>query len=160
MLVILLRSLPEDAKKYVLHHSAADTYQVARLAALKYEQQQRFFLDLNLGGRKQVSELFDDHDDSYETAWYDFQENWETDGTVSAMTADRREKCGRKGHKIANCRTDMSKVKCYSCGEYGHIGARCSKFPGKASGQTPEKGKGKDKGKDKGKSKGKVIKGG
>ena len=163
MLVILLRSLPEDAKKYVLHHSAADTYQVARLAALKYEQQQRLFLDLNLGGRKQVSELFDltayDHDDSYETAWYDSQENWETDGTVSAMTADRCEKCGRKGHKIANCRTDMNKVKCYSCGEYGHIGARCSKFPGKASGQTPEKGKGKDKGKDKGKSKGKVIKG-
>ena len=47
-------SLPEDAKKYVLHHSAADTYQVARLAALKYEQQQRLFLDLNLEAGKRT----------------------------------------------------------------------------------------------------------
>ncbi len=78
MLVILLRSLPEDARKYVLHHSAADTYLTARLAALKFEQQQRLFLDLNLGGKKQrVSELSDltayDNDDSYEVAWYENQ---------------------------------------------------------------------------------------
>ena len=47
MLVILLRSLPEEAKKYVLHHSEAETYQLCRSAALRFERQQRLFLDLN-----------------------------------------------------------------------------------------------------------------
>ena len=58
MLVILLRSMPEEAKKYVLHHSTGDTCHVARMAALKFEQQQRLFLNLNLSGKKHVSKMF------------------------------------------------------------------------------------------------------
>ncbi|CAE6968308.1 unnamed protein product [Symbiodinium sp. CCMP2592] len=96
MLVILLRSLPEEAKKYVLHHSPSDTYSVARTAALKFEQQQRLFLDLNFGSRKTMSELFDlthsDEDGAWDTAWY----HDATEHSISAVSGDRCEKCGKK----------------------------------------------------------------
>ena len=163
MLVILLRSLPEEAKKYVLHHSSADTYSVARMSALKFEQQQRLFLDLNLGGKKHGSEVFDltatDDDDRYDQAWYDA--SWEQYGSVYAMPADRCEKCGRR-HKTANCGIDMSKVKCYACGEHGHISANCKKKLSsydsfQASGSQTPKGKGKPKGYGKDKGKGKTL---
>ena len=170
MLVILLRSLPDDAKKYVLHHSTGDTYLVARTAALKFEQQQRLFLDLNFGNKKHVSQLFDltvtDEDDEYEKAWYD--EGW--DVSVSAVQADRCMKCGRK-HKTANCNTDMSTVKCFACQEYGHISGNCPKSRGSSHGESFQasgsagkgkkgaKGKGKESGKSKGKDKGKTGKG-
>ncbi|CAE7669829.1 unnamed protein product [Symbiodinium sp. CCMP2592] len=101
MLVILLRSLPEEAKKHVLHHSAADTYQTARLSALKYEQQQRLVLDLNFGhGKKHVSELFDltksDGDDQYDKAWYDNGGDWyQWDGSwsIAAVNEERCDRC-------------------------------------------------------------------
>ena len=114
MLVILLRSLPDEAKKYVLHHSTGDTYHAARMAALKFEQQQRLFLDLNLGGKRHVSEMFDltatDHNEQNEQAWYDEQAWYEDYQSipVSAVQNERCDRCGRK-HKTANCNTDMSK---------------------------------------------------
>ncbi|CAE7265610.1 unnamed protein product [Symbiodinium sp. CCMP2592] len=113
MLVILLRSLPEEAKKHVLHHSAADTYQTARLSALKYEQQQRLFLDLNFGhGKKHVSELFDltksDGDDQYDKAWYDNGDEWyQWDGSWGIAA--------------------VNEVKCFACDEYGHVSHNCKK---------------------------------
>ncbi|CAE6933000.1 unnamed protein product [Symbiodinium sp. CCMP2592] len=99
MLVIPLRSLPEEAKKHVLHHSAADTYQTARLSALKYEQQQRF-------------ELFDltksDGDDQYDKAWYDNGDDWyQWDGSWSIAA--------------------VNEVKCFACDEYGHVSHNCKK---------------------------------
>ena len=175
MLVILLRSLPDEAKKYVLHHSTGDTYHVARMAALKFEQQQRLFLHLNLGGKRHVSEMFDltatDHNEQYEQAWYDEQAWYEDYQSipVSAVQNERCDRCGRK-HKTANCNTDMSKVKCFACNEYGHISAHCKKSfqasglpPGKGKSKDGEKGKGKGKGQEKGKpskGKGKANKGG
>ena len=44
MMVILLRSLPEEAKQYVLHRSAGESYGACRVAALRFERQQRLFL--------------------------------------------------------------------------------------------------------------------
>ena len=35
MLVVLLKSLPEAVKNYVLHHSSADTYESYRNAAMR-----------------------------------------------------------------------------------------------------------------------------
>ena len=131
-LVILLRSLPEEAKKYVLHHSGAETYQSCRSAALRFERQQRLFLDLNLspGKKQQVYEVFDmtawDDDGQYECAWPEHDGAWH-DVSVSAVSAERCGRCGRKNHKTENCSTDMSKVKCFSCGELGHISAHCRK---------------------------------
>ena len=157
MLVILLRSLPEEAKKYVLHHSGAETYQSCRSAALRFERQQRLFLDLNLspGKKQQVYEVFDmtawDDDGQYECAWPEHDGAWHDVSVSSAVSAERCGRCGRKNHKTENCSTDMSKVKCFSCGELGHISAQCSKARGSAS--SSGKGKGKEKGKERGKGK-------
>lgn len=46
MLVVLLKSLPETVKNYVLHHSGADNYESYRNAAMRWEEQQRLFSDL------------------------------------------------------------------------------------------------------------------
>ena len=43
-MIILLSSLSENAKQYVLRHSVGDTYMACRNVALKFERQQRFFL--------------------------------------------------------------------------------------------------------------------
>ena len=46
----------------------------------------------------------------------------------------------------STCNTNLDKVKCYSCGDMGHIGANC---PKKAKESRGKEGKGKDaKGKD------------
>ena len=45
MLVVLLKSLPETVKNYVLHHSGADNYESYRNAAMRWEEQQRLFSD-------------------------------------------------------------------------------------------------------------------
>ena len=45
MLVVLLKSLPEAVKNYVLHHSSADTYESYRNAAMRWEEQHRLFSD-------------------------------------------------------------------------------------------------------------------
>ena len=171
MLIILLRSLPEEAKKYVLHHSLSDTYLVARTAALRFEQQQRLFLDLNFGSRKTMNEIFyltqSDGDGAWDTAWYhDMPES-----SIAALNRDRCEKCGRK-HRTQDCFVDMTKVKCFACQGFGHVSANCpgnrsssgekgkekGKGKGKEKGKAKGKGKGKEKGKEKGKGKGKSKK--
>ena len=45
-LTLLIRSLAEPAKSYVLHHSQGESYGAYRRSALKYEHQQRLFLEL------------------------------------------------------------------------------------------------------------------
>ena len=170
-MVILLRSLPENAKQYVLHHSVGDT-------ALKFERQQRLFLDLNLGGKPQkgvaavttgspglqtfAMDRWDD-EGSWDSAWYDSQE-W---SDVNATTREKCNRCG-KAHATDKCTTNLEKVKCFSCHEMGHIGANCphkGKGKGKESQGKDAKGKG-GKGKpgksggsnEKGKGKGKAGK--
>ncbi|CAE7206791.1 unnamed protein product [Symbiodinium necroappetens] len=177
-MVILLRSLPENAKQYVLHHSVGDTYMACRNAALKFERQQRLFLDLNLGGKPQkgvaavttgspglqtfAMDRWDD-EGSWDSAWYDSQE-W---SDVNATTREKCNRCG-KAHATDKCTTNLEKVKCFSCHEMGHIGANCphkGKGKGKESQGKDAKGKG-GKGKpgksggsnEKGKGKGKAGK--
>ena len=50
MLVVLLKSLPEVVKNYVLHHSGADNYESYRNAAMRWEEQQRLFSDFETTG--------------------------------------------------------------------------------------------------------------
>ena len=47
LLLILLRSLPETVKNFCLHHSAGDSYEAYRVAAKRWEDQQRLFGDLD-----------------------------------------------------------------------------------------------------------------
>ena len=53
MLVVLLKSLPEAVKNYVLHHSSADTYESYRNAAMRWEEQHRLFNDFESTGSAQ-----------------------------------------------------------------------------------------------------------
>ena len=41
LLAILLRSLPDAVRNFVLHHAGGDSYQSFRVAAQRWEQQQR-----------------------------------------------------------------------------------------------------------------------
>ena len=53
-LTLLIRSLAEPAKSYVLHHSQGESYGAYRRSALKYEHQQRLFLELQGNLQKDV----------------------------------------------------------------------------------------------------------
>ena len=86
----------------------------------------------------------------------------------AAISGDKCGKCGSKKHSTSACTVDLAKIKCFSCGGSGHIGANCpnkrkggsvnqgdkwSKGKGDAKGQggkSNNKGKGKGKGKAKG----------
>ena len=58
MLVVLLKSLPETVKNYVLHQSGADNYESYRNAAMRWEEQQRLFSDFETtGNNKKVNSL-------------------------------------------------------------------------------------------------------
>ena len=50
-LTLLIRSLAEPAKSYVLHHSHGESYGAYRRSALKYEHQQRLFLNFKVTKR-------------------------------------------------------------------------------------------------------------
>ena len=52
---------------------------------------------------------------------------------VQLFVSSVSRRCGRKNHKTENCSTTVSKVKCFSCGELGHISAHCSKAYGPVS---------------------------
>ena len=93
---------------------------------------------------------------------------------ANAVSGDKCSKCGSKKHRSDTCTVDLTKIKCFSCGGSGHIGANCpmkrkggsvnqgdkwmkGKGDGKGKGgKSGKSGKGKDgnKGKGKGKSKG------
>ena len=51
---LLIRSLAEPAKSYVLHHSQGESYEAYYWSTLKYEHQQRLFLELQ-GNKKMFS---------------------------------------------------------------------------------------------------------
>ena len=63
--------------------------------------------------------------DVYE--WYEYQDwdDWEEDEEQLPVSAamkggDRCRQCGKAGHFAKNCSTDMSKVRCFKCGDSGH----------------------------------------
>ena len=50
MLVVLLKSLPEAVKNYILYHSSADTYESYRKAAVRWKEQHGLFSDFKSTG--------------------------------------------------------------------------------------------------------------
>ena len=127
LLMILMRSLPDSAKTYTVHHSQGDTYQSYRDAARKWELQQRMFVEKFSGPNskdKRINEVGFSTSQSWEmqeasasswhgAEWYSMEE----DVGVSAVSATKKcGKCGSRKHETSSCTTDLSKVKCFSCG--------------------------------------------
>ena len=168
MLMILVRSLPEQARGYVLHHATGETYGAYRLAACRWEHQQRMVSELNLvQSNKKVNQVTGDST-GQGTEWFDMSsgENWSGDWNngdwnVDSMNGSKCSRCGSKKHSTNDCTTDLSKTKCFRCNNTGHVSQNCPDRNNKGSGKG-QKGKGvikgnwnKGKGKDGGKSKGK-----
>ena len=149
MLVVLLKSLPEIVKNYVLHHSGADNYESYRNAAMRWEEQQRLFSDFETTGHsKRLSSL----EGSVEHHSLDAE-------LVDAMEG-RCGKCGSRKHTAAACTADMSRIRCFRCGKNGHISFNCPESKeGKGSVRTDTWDKKGSKGKGSKGSKGKGKKG-
>ena len=131
MLVVLLKSLPETVKNYVLHHSSADNYEAYRNAAMRWEEQQRLFSDFETTGHsKKVNSL------EGNTEYYSYDEYYVD--TVEGRCG----KCGSKRHTASSCNTDMNKIKCFRCGKLGHVSFNCHARHENGKGKGGEKGKG------------------
>jgi len=107
--VVLLRSLPEAVKNYILHHSSADTYESYRNAAMRREEQHRLFNDFEVSGKK-VNAL--ESSSSGNTEYYSLEE-WGVDTVAEGLCA----KCGSRRHGTGSCTVDVTKVKCFRCGK-------------------------------------------
>ena len=81
--LMLLRSLPNDVKNYIVLHSAGESYADYRTASLKYEQQQRLFQEIGAhGSSRNVHALEADYSDwdGYYGNDYDGEQDYPTDG--------------------------------------------------------------------------------
>ena len=169
-LTLLIRSLPEPAKSYVLHHSQGESYGAYRASALKFEHQQRWFLELQ-GNNKMFSlqsEGFSEPSGSNPDGVEKGSDV--TDGNVFGIKGDgkgggskdskgnRCTRCGQKDHDSTKCSTDLSRKRCFKCHEFGHISTNCKGDAKKGSGKSdPPKKTDKGAG-PKGKSKGGTVK--
>ena len=146
-LTLLMRSLPESAKAYTLHHSQGETYASYRSSALRWEHQQRLFLELQ--GAKG---LFGLHEAGFPESPGVPEASDEMNGQIFGMSAKPSDagggvkcnRCGKKGHQVNQCTADLSKVKCFKCGEIGHISLNCAKGKQGDGAQSSVKPKGSD----------------
>ena len=114
MLVVLLKSLPETVKNYVLHHSGADNYKSYRNAAMRWEEQQRLFSDFETtGNSKRLSSLEGN------------VEHHSLDAELVDAVEGRCGKCGSRKHTAAACTADVSRIRCFRCGKTGHVSFNC-----------------------------------
>ena len=180
LLVVLLKSLPQEVRSFCLHHASGESYAAYREAARRWEQQQRLFVELPIGGNHQKKITNAVFVDETGTEWYtlDGEDSKAAEGHVDMMQGSQSQgkcqKCGSRKHKSWECTTDVSKLKCFRCQGVGHVSMNCpqrNKEKGKGKdfgkgkssvvkgdwlkGKGKEKGKGKDKGKSKGKNYGK-----
>ena len=108
LLTLLIRSLTEPCKSYVLHHSTGESYSAYRMAALRWEHRQRLFSELHHG--KKLFGLNPDvdpglepfpnaGDDPYAIPEGPEDERWlmGLDGKGSGDT-QRCSRCGKKAH--------------------------------------------------------------
>ena len=140
--LILLRSLPSECRAYVMLHAKDETFQELRAAALKFESQQRLFVELggSMPGRGRGHGVFQVQEED------GAEEEYQEDQWIDAVGKGTKcNKCGKAGHFARECPTDMTKVKCFKCGHEGHIGAN----PKAQSKGSPRKTQGKGKGKGK-----------
>ena len=130
MLVVLLKSLPEAVKNYVLHHSSAATYESYRNAAMRWEEQHRLFSDFeSTGSGKKLNSL------EGNTEYYSLEE-------FGVDTVEGRcGKCGSRRHTAGSCTVDVSKIRCCRCGKAAHVSYNCPSRPESGKGKGGEKGK-------------------
>ncbi len=166
LLLVLLRALPNEARQFCIQHSSGESYQSFRQTARAWEEKRRLFPGID-GSRKagQVHEVTV----SESSAAAMGVENYfigdgdpQVDQIDQVGSSDKCSRCGKR-HASNTCDTDLSKVKCFRCNGYGHIGRNCKNVDaGKSSkggkGVIKHDLKGKSKGKG-GKSKGKGKKG-
>ena len=176
-LTLLIRSLAEPAKSYVLHHSQGESYGAYRRSALKYEHQQRLFLELQ--GNKKMFSLQPEGISELNVSNPEVSEGTpNVDGNIAGLKGDgkgsnvssaktRCSRCGQRDHDGSKCTTDLSKKRCFKCHEFGHISTNCRgdaknlkgsgkpsdgrKSDGKGSSSSSKGGKSKSKGGKKGK---------
>ena len=73
--------------------------------------------------------------------WYSLDDP-PNDSELNVGSSDKWSKRGSKKHKKDGCAVDASKIKCFSCGGLGHIGANC---PAKSWAKGKGEGKGRGK---------------
>ena len=164
--LLFIRNLPHDAKQYCLLHSESETWEALQVAGLKYERQQRLYVELGAFSKRMLHGVAGEQVVSSDG-------DAQGSETVAAVGTGCG-RCGKRTHKTEECSTNMTGVKCFKCGKTGHIGRNClsqgqnkpdEKKPVKGSGKQGQKGKSgpspkakpKAKAKGKGQGKGKMY---
>ena len=167
VLLMLLRSLPNQVRDFCLHHAAGDSLSSYRTAAKRWEEQQRMFHEIGGSagspGKRSMMQLANQNS-SHETEYFQIGDQTEGDFDVNALgDSGKCMKCGSKKHMSSECTVDLTKTKCFRCNGYGHVSMNCPQakqsFSGKGQGGKNSNGKGsKGKGKpSKGGRKGKLY---
>ena len=60
------------------------------------------------------------------TEWYSLDDSW----NVASVGQEKCGGCGSRKHHTSACQTDLKKVKCFRCHEFGHT-AHCPKSQSK-----------------------------
>ena len=108
-------------------------------------------------GKKHVHQVTDETKDNAE--WFSMDDP-NVEPELNAVSGDKCAKCGSKKHRSDACTVDLAKIKCFSCGGSGHIGANCPlKRKGGSVNQGDKWSKGKGDGKGKGGKSGKSGRG-
>ena len=115
--LLFIRNLPHDAKQYCLLHSENETWEALQAAGLKYERQQRLYVELGAFSKRMLHEVAGEQVVSNDG-------DAEGSETVAAVGTGCG-RCGKKSHKTEDCTTNITGVKCFKCGKTGHIGRNC-----------------------------------